>query len=256
MMFEQQVDLATLRPHYGTDYFQGHEYLDYQGDRAIHEKTLLRHLRLVKRFVPRGEGLLEMGAAYGFFLELAQSYYPDSVGVELSADAAKSAVARGLDVRTGDLLELDFDRSFAAVCLWDTIEHLPHPYETVHRAVGLLKPGGYMFLTTGDFGAWLPRLQGLRWRQIHPPTHLFYFTRRSLDRLCLRCGLVVLEFGTVSVFRRLRSSLRSLDQFHANTLPGRLAKAALRILPGRLLDCGFPLNLGDTMFLVAQKPVL
>src|ERR1017187_4573722 len=84
MTVGRNFDLATLRQHYGRNYFQGDEYLDYEGDRAVHEKTLLQHLRLVRRFVPTGEVLLEVGAAYGYYLELARAYYPGSVGVELS----------------------------------------------------------------------------------------------------------------------------------------------------------------------------
>src|ERR1017187_4873234 len=251
MTVEQNFDLATLRQHYGRNYFQGDEYLDYEGDRAIHEKTLLQHLRLVRRFVPTGEGLLEIGAAYGYYLELARAYYPGSVGVELSIAAAEAGIARGLDIRIGDLLELEFDRDFAAVCLWDTIEHLSRPREVIQQAADLLKPGGHLFLTTGDFGAWLPRLQGLKWRQIHPPTHLFYFTRPSLDCLCQRSGLHVVEFGTVNVYRRLRSSLEALAKLHTSTLSGQLSKAALKLLPASLLNCGFSLNLGDTLYLVA-----
>jgi hypothetical protein len=63
----------------------------------------------------------------------------------------------------------------------------------------------------------------------------------------------VVEFGTVNVYRRLRSSLEALVKFHASTLSGQLSKAAFKLLPAPLLDCGFSLNLGDTLYLVAQK---
>jgi SAM-dependent methyltransferase len=253
MTVTQDFDLAVLKRHYGADYFQGAEYVDYPGDRDVHLKTLSSHLRLVRRHVPPGGRVLEIGCAHGFFLELIRDLYPNSVGMDLSDAAVAEARKRNLNARAGDLLEAQFDYQFDAVCMWDTIEHLPRPYEVVRRASQLLKPGGFLFLTTGDFGAWLPRWQGLKWRQIHPPTHLFYFTRPSLRKLCVRADLEVVRFGTVKVYRRLGSALRSLERFRGDSLGGRLAKAGLRAVPKSVLNWGVPLNLGDTLYLVAQK---
>jgi hypothetical protein len=83
---------------------------------------------------------------------------------------------------------------------------------------------------------------------------LFYFTRPSLRALCARVGLEVERFGTVRVYRRLRSALQALERFHAQAVTGRVAKVMLRTLPHRFLDWDVPLNLGDTLFLAAHKP--
>ena len=194
-----------------------------------------------------------MGCAYGFFLELIQRDYPRSVGVDVSAPGVEYARSKGLDAREGDLLAMRFEEPFDAVCLWDTLEHLPHPYEVIHAASGLLRTGGHLFLTTGDFGALLPRLQGLNWRQIHPPTHLFYFTRKALGKLCARVGLDVVRFGTATVHRRLGSVLQSLENFYGRSMTGRIASSTRRVLPAGLQNWYFPLNLGDTLYLVARK---
>ena len=158
-----------------------------------------------------------------------------------------------LQAQEGDLLGLSFDQLFDGVCLWDTIEHLPNPREVVRRSAELLKPGGHLFLATGDFGAVLPRLQGLNWRQIHPPTHLFYFTRQSFRELCPRAGLEVVRFSTVTVHRRLGSVFQSLENLYGQSLTGRVASLALRVTPRGILNWNFPLNLGDTLCLVARK---
>ena len=254
MTVTQDFDPATLRSYYGADYFLGAEYADYLGDRAVHEKTLAGHLRRLRRYVATGGRVLEIGCAHGFFLEMIQPIYPESMGLDISEAAVAHARSRGMDVRAGDLLETEFNTSFDAVCLWDTIEHLSRPYAVVRRAADLLKPGGFLFLTTGDFGAWLPRLRGLKWRQIHPPTHLFYFTRPSLRQLCNRAGLEIVHFDTVTIYRRLRSALQTLERFHSSSAGGRLARMGLRLLPAGVLNWGIPLNLLDTLCLVARKP--
>ena len=253
MTVNQRFPAEELKRFYQEDYFKGREYVDYVADKPAQQKTLRNHLRVVRGHVRPGGRLLEIGCAYGFFLELVQEEYRGSIGVDVSSAGVAHARARGLQAQEGDLLDLRFDQLFDGVCLWDTIEHLSNPREVVQRCAELLKPGGHLFLTTGDFGAVLPRLQGLRWRQIHPPTHLFYFTRQSFRELCPRVGLDVVRFSTVTVHRRLGSVFQALANFYSQSLTGRVASFALRVTPRGLLNWNFPLNLGDTLCLVARK---
>ena len=253
MTVNQRFPAEELIQFYQEDYFKGREYVDYVADKPAQQKTLRNHLRVVRRHARPGGRLLEIGCAYGFFLELIQEEYRGSVGVDVFSAGVAHARAQGLQAREGDLLGLGFEQLFDGVCLWDTIEHLSNPREVIQRCAELLKPDGHLFLTTGDFGAVLPRLQGLKWRQIHPPTHLFYFTRQSLRELSLRVGLEVVRFSTVTVHRRLGSVFQSLGSFYGTSLTGRIASCALRATPPGLLNWSFPLNLGDTLCLVARK---
>ena len=245
--------LEELKKEYGEDYFHGREYVDYEADAAVQRKLLAGHFRRMAHYLEPGVPVLEVGCAYGYFLDLLGTGYPGSVGIDVSGSAVAAARARGLDVREGDLSELDVRGPFGAVCLWDTVEHLPAPDAVLRRGVELLSPGGHLFLTTGDFGSWLARAQGLHWRQIHPPTHLFYFTRRSLTLLCQRVGLTVLALETVTVHRRLSSSLRGWQQRYPGTRSARVAGWLDRVLPARVREYDFPLNLGDTVFLAARR---
>jgi len=255
MTVDQSVSVEQSKQLYQEEYFHGREYIDYLADERTQKRTLTEHLKLVRRFVPRGARLLEVGCAYGFFLELIRDEFPNSVGLDVFSAGVARAKAKNLDAREADLLTAELEKTFDAVCLWDTLEHLPNPHQVIRRAAELLKPGGHLFLTTGDFGALVPRIQGLKWRQIHPPTHLFYFTRSGLTALCQRVGLVPVHFGTVNVYRRFGSALESLARFRANTLAGRLARVAIQSLPRAVLNSSFALNLGDTLSLVARKPL-
>jgi SAM-dependent methyltransferase len=253
MTVEGHFPLEELKKEYGEDYFRGREYVDYVADADVQRKLLAGHLRRMARYVAPGTPVLEVGCAYGYFLRLLRPAHPGSIGVDVSTSAVAAARADGLDAREGDLLELDLRGPFGAVCLWDTVEHLPDPGAVLRRGVDLLSPGGYLFLTTGDFGSWLARAQGLRWRQIHPPTHLFYFTRRSLTLLCGRIGLTVVALETVTVHRRLSSSLRGWQQRYAGSRSARVAGWLHRMLPAGVREYDFPLNLGDTIFLAARR---
>jgi SAM-dependent methyltransferase len=253
MTLSRRFDIGELRRLYGEGYFHGEEYVDYLADRPAQERTLGEHLKVVRRHVAPGGRLLEIGCAYGYFLSLARADYPDSVGIDVAAEAVAAARAAGLDARVGDALEFPFQSEFDGVCLWDTIEHLPHPDAVIECAARALKPGGHLFLTTGDFGAWLPRIQGLGWRQIHPPTHVFYFTRASLRALCSRYGLEALSFSSQRVHRRVSSMLLALERTQPAGAVGKLAAWLARRLPARVLAMDLGLDLGDTLCLVARR---
>jgi hypothetical protein len=136
------------------------------------------------------------------------------------------------------------------VCLWDTIEHLERPIETLVKAARWLAPGGTLALTTGDAGSLLARLQGEKWRQIHPPTHLFYFTRPTLARAFAKAGLETVEIRAIGHSRSYRSMLFGLLEL-GRPNPSR----AYRLLTaGGRLDFPVSLNLFDIVLAAARKP--
>jgi len=106
-----------------------------------------------------------------------------------------------------------FSSSFDLITLWDTLEHVNFPAETLVGAYTLLKPGGYLFLDTpsrdslfyrasvwsyrlslGSKPALLNRLYSPK-----PYRHKQIFTAAQLRQLLEKCGLTVL--GPSSVHR-------------------------------------------------------
>ncbi len=247
------LGLSTLQPDaplYERSYFEGGEYRSYEEDAAALHANLRRFLRWIRRLVPAGR-LLEIGSAYGYFLDLARPHY-DSVGVEISEHAAAMARERlGVAVENVDYLTRAAPQDgYDVVCLWDTIEHLPRPDATIAKAARELGPGGVLCLTTGDFGSLLARARGRRWRQIHPPTHLFFFTVCSLTALLRRCGLEPVLCRRAGSTRRYRSMIHGL--LRGERGPSRAARQILTL--GNRLDFQLYLNTGDYVFVAARRP--
>jgi SAM-dependent methyltransferase len=234
---------------YGQDYFTGGEYFDYVADRRAAERNFRRNLRVLARFSSGGR-LLEIGSAYGFFLHMARSRW-EVEGVDVIFEGVRYVWERlGLKVHLGDFLTLDFmPWSYEVVCLWDTIEHLREPDRYVAKANDLLHPGGILAVTTGDIGSRVARFQGRRWRLIHPPTHLHYFTRASLCTLFERHGLRVEEVRYQPQYRSVRLVLYSLIALRRASLRRFFDK--MTCLPG--MGFTFPLNLRDIMLVVARR---
>jgi 2-polyprenyl-3-methyl-5-hydroxy-6-metoxy-1,4-benzoquinol methylase len=108
---------------------------------------------------PSGARLLDVGCAFGVFLELATTRGWSVSGVEISPYSSRYARDRGLDVFTGDLSTAPHPpASFDVVTLWDVIEHVRDVRGTLARAKVLLKPGGHVIVTTDNFGGLIARL--------------------------------------------------------------------------------------------------
>jgi SAM-dependent methyltransferase len=244
-----------LRSIYDQAYFSGQEYRDYLADRTVIEATLIRRLARVRARVTPGGRLLELGCAYGFFLALARTDYPDSAGVDIAESPTQFARdTLRLDVRTGDLRSLGpRAKTFDAACLWDTIEHLSNPAEIMAGLADRVRPGGWLFLTTGDIGALVPRLQGRRWRMVHPPSHLHYFTRPAMVRLLARHGFAARRITSAPVDRTIEQIVHGLSLFGGSAAISAIAAALHRRLPIKLARRCIPLDLGDIMLVEAQR---
>ena len=146
---------------------------------------------------PRHRKLLDLGCWMGFLLSEAKARGWVVLGVEPSAFASAYARERlGLDVRTGDLLSTELPRAhFDAVVMGDVLEHLPRPGEALERIAELLRPGGIAWLALPDAGSVVARALRARWWSVIP-THVQFFTRRSLRTLLERHGGTVLEITT------------------------------------------------------------
>ena len=64
-------------------------------------------------------------------------------------------------------------------------------FEYLSKAYSETKAGGYIVITTGDISSLLAKIQRNNWRMIHPPTHLHYFSKRTLTKLLERIGYYV-----------------------------------------------------------------
>jgi len=121
------------------------------GGRGTQAPSLDGLLGALEALRPPGD-LLEVGSAYGFFLDEASRRGWRVRGIEPSPHAARHAREQlGLDVASEPLSELATERnSVDAIAMWDVIEHLPDPRATLEAAYAWLRPGGVLGLSTGD----------------------------------------------------------------------------------------------------------
>jgi SAM-dependent methyltransferase len=126
-----------------------------------HEADLDYRSKLL-RALPTGSGLrlLDVGCADGSFTEQQRRRIgipPDHVaGIEVVDDWRAQAVARGFDVRAGDLEHAwPFDNaSFDVVVANQVIEHVKRLDDFVGQIRRVLAPGGHAVVCTENLASW------------------------------------------------------------------------------------------------------
>jgi 2-polyprenyl-3-methyl-5-hydroxy-6-metoxy-1,4-benzoquinol methylase len=247
------VDRELLQAVYSENYFKGEEYVDYARDKDVLQYNFARRLAYISSIADfcADQNVVEIGCAYGFFGEVLLKTFPflNYTGFDVVPEACEYAARNlGLNVHCQDFLEANGMPKSAHVFMWDVIEHLHNPQLYIRKLSEGLADGGYVYLTTGDISALLPRLQKRKWRMIHPPSHLHYFSRNTLSLLLEKYGLSVIRVS-------YPGTARSLKQIYYSLYLLRKRESAFKMgLYDRIPAKAFiTLNTYDIMLVVAQK---
>jgi SAM-dependent methyltransferase len=234
--------------YYTGDYFSGHRsdgYSDYRAAEPVLRREFARSVAFIRGYCGGGR-LLDLGCAYGFFLKEAERYF-DVAGIELAEEAAQYGRQSGLNVVSGVADETNLARigPVDVISMFDVVEHLPQPHETLALCERYLKPGGIIVITTGDFASPLARLAGTKWRLMTPPQHLWFLTPESIRRIAAPLGLALERCDHPGKVVPL-----SLILFQVRRMLG-FGGAPITAASG----IGIPVNLFDAMRIVLRKPI-
>lgn len=185
---------------YDADYFQGHgfdqsvNYVRDVDEFGAHKPVYDLHdwdLDSIRASLA-GHGaksLLEIGCGTGVFLAKAKEHNFDVHGLELSEYAAGFVRDLGIPVDTKSIEDADFpDGSWDVIVMREVIEHLPHPLESLKTVYRWLKPGGVLFMATGNYDCPERKVKGKDWFYFMPEGHLYYFSNRTMRKYLEKVG--------------------------------------------------------------------
>lgn len=170
------------------------------------EVEVIKSLRATK-----GGKILDVGCGGGHFLAIMKDLGAKVTGIELDdARAYYAQTVNGLNVVKRPL-EDDYWRSefshYDIVTLWDVIEHVNFPVETIKAAYNMLKPEGYLIIDTpckdsfyhrfGQFtyfisGGRLPTFLNIMYSS-HRFGHKQIFSTSELIEILRACGFDVVR---------------------------------------------------------------
>lgn len=224
----------------------------YQEEREGRVLTFEHHLKPLERLTgpPDGRLLLDVGCYTGVFVEIAGRHGWEAWGVDPSRWAARQAQSRGLHVVQGTLETADLpEGGFAVVTMWDVIEHVTDPLETLQQTYRLLEPGGLAVVHTIDIESPFARLMGARWPWLME-MHIYYFSRRTMRAMLEKCGFQVLSDRPHGRFLRLGYLMNRVGAL----VPPIGRPAEWLVTKLGLRGLAVPINLGDLFTAYARKP--
>jgi len=221
-----------------------------------HETNLAnsrRKLTFVEHDLPRGSRLLDAGANFGHFLKVASTVYSAS-GFDLSpAAVAWSRQHLGVVNVVGSVYDPPVEGApWDAITSWDVIEHLAAPRSALLRLHQLLRPRGWLFLSTPDTGSLVARVLGRRWHYLDPIQHIALFARANLRSLLEQTGFEVVRMTSLGHSYRIRYVLDRLCYLHRGGAIG-LALRAARLLIRPLAGRSVYLQPGDVAIVSARR---
>jgi len=245
-----------VREFYSEGYYEGDPtrsaYSDYELDKPLIVRNMRKLLSFIRREKPSGT-LIDVGCAFGYFVELAQSSGYNARGFDPSpyaADKARTLVGKRR-IDEGTISDMRYRKESAdIITLFDVFEHLKNPLADMKRLASFLKPDGLILIATGDTGSFAARVMKRRWTFYIPPQHIFFFDRQNVTTLLDRAGLVPVAWKRVGKWL----SLGYVLHLARTTGESKVAEYLYRLVKGTPL-MRFPLYIPmkDNMVILAEK---
>lgn len=237
---------------YDAEYFESWNLAPGSPAWKLREATAAMRLETLQRLGVRGGALLDVGAAGGYLVERANRAGFEARGVEISEHAVQvaSRVVPG-KVHRGTLETLDLQPdSLDVVTLFDVLEHVPAPQDSLSRLARWLKPGGWLAVTTPDVDSLSARLMAGAWPH-YKEEHLFYPSREGLRMLFAATGFEVAHEERAMKYLSVAFAAPLFKRY-----PVALITPAMdflhRLLPAALREASFKISIGERL-LVGRK---
>lgn len=177
-------------------------------------------LSVVRRVLPRGGRVLDIGCASGGLLAALAGYAGHRAGLEVSPAAAAAATGHADQIVCGSVEdEFTFEGApFDVVVCADVLEHLADPLSGLRRAVGWLAENGAVVVSVPNIANWQARTRLLRGVWHYEPSgiwdsgHLRFFTVSTLTELLEEAGMQVDEIASAQALVHQVPSLASLPR--------------------------------------------
>lgn len=238
---------------YDSNYFSGavlgFGYVDYDKDKISQKGFLIKLLSKIVSSLPERGNLLDVGAATGYFVELASKFGFNSEGIDISSHSVSVGKKKGLNLSVGTIEKMNYrEGHFDIITMLDVLEHLKNPKLSLNKACFFLRKDGLFVINTPDGSSFWARIFGSKWHSLVPPEHLFIFNKKSLK-------IILEELGFKIIYVRHPVKTFSVP-YIVNTFfrwvgikPNWLSKHLTTLFK----SVSIPLPIGDNILILAKK---
>ena len=205
--------------HYNENFFRGEirlpgrctkNYFEGISSYTGRSKKLLSNLNKYKN----SGRLLDIGCGLGYLIEQAQMEGWKAMGLEISDFAISICKKKGLNVRKGQIGEIEIPKNhFDVVIAQDVLEHVFDPEKFLDNINKVMKNSGLLILELPNNSSIRSYLGGKKWAEYIPPVHLNFFDKTTLRKILGNHGFKVITiYSETSLTLGLRERLRKLNK--------------------------------------------
>lgn len=149
--------------------------------------------------------ILDVGCGTGRLIKFLNQNGFNAQGCDFATEAIKTAktINGNSIIKKASAISLPYKTgSFDLVTSISVIEHLKQKEAAkfLNEAKRVLKPSGYIFIITPNFSSPFRYLLGKRWFAYSDPTHINFFTPKSIKVLLTNCGYKNIKFRHKSAY--------------------------------------------------------
>lgn len=179
--------------------------LDSFQQRFERARCAVQHLLAFERLTRglRGEDairLVDFGCGWGEFISLAAEFGIQACGIERSPDRQQFIRDHGQTVFDDQKSASAYvPEGFHVATLFQVLEHLDHPLETLLEIHELIVPDGLLVLEVPDCEGKSAIKSESEYRDLHPLEHINAFTPQTLTQIAARAGFALIPTPIVQV---------------------------------------------------------
>ncbi len=216
-------DNKELEEIYSESYF-GHS--KYKDTKTLFKEYEYRKSLLLSTLNEKSD-VLDYGCAKADFITYCNTIFNFS-GVDYSKDAIRLAKNQFPYLQdkffTTEDLDLIKDNSFDGIVLWDVIEHLWNPSETLTCLDKKLKPEGYIYISTPKIDSFFAKITGKFWPFMTPPEHLGFFSKKSFEKLADKHNYTIVNYESKGKWVNLAFLMYKLKRIFPKLIPSLFIK--------------------------------
>lgn len=238
----------------------GEEYRGYYQKRLTKfdrpRQEFFKSVLIQSKYDFNGKRVLEIGSGEGDCVAAINSLWPTAkvTAVEANKECEFFFKSLNCDLVTKSLeawLETEDKQSFDFILLFDLLEHLRNPNETLSKLVqNNLAPNGKIIATFPNASSALRKTLGRFWPQ-YKVEHLFYFSKESVAILGDGAALSTKNLAPLSKVLPVDYLLAVGSEFGPKEL--RKSSAFFRkLVPFSLKKMRFPIRLGEWLWIAER----
>jgi 2-polyprenyl-3-methyl-5-hydroxy-6-metoxy-1,4-benzoquinol methylase len=243
---QNKVTAEDLAAHYASGVDEAYEDTNVECLNYYYQKLG----DLIRRRFARPGRVLDVGCSRGWFLDVMQGW--ECHGNEIvAADAVAARERHGEGIVTGSFEDYPLREGyFDVITLQDVFDHFRDPMAALEKCRRLLRPGGLLAIKVHNISCLYAKLTGSNFYAIIPPSHLFYYDRRTLARALSNSGFQVVDAKFIGHRLKIKTVFWRLSRGNRNSPFYRVYKA----LDGAALgEIKFRKNLHDIITVLAVK---